>query len=356
MKDVDECIASRTLVSFEEVTKHYYAVGVTRAVSRLTFAMQEGEIIALLGPSGSGKTTTLRLLAGFEQPDEGRILLGQRVVSGDGCWVTPEDRHIGMVFQDYALFPHMTLAQNVMFGLTGVGRGERIARAEQMLEIVGMRGMAARYPHELSGGQQQRVAIARALAPSPLVLLMDEPFSNLDTDMRAEMREEVTKILRSSGTSAIVVTHDQEEAFVLADRVGVLNEGNLEQLSRPEELYRHPKTRFVARFVGQADFLPGEVREEICTEVGCFRKPSELALGTRVEMMVRPDEVELHPAKDGEALITQRRFRGVENLYRLSLRSGTMLHSSQPPSRILEPGARVNLEIKVADVVVFPVA
>jgi len=354
MKDVHGSIDPKELVCFEQVTKDY-AVGTTPAVSRLSFAMHESEIIALLGPSGSGKTTTLRLLAGFEKPDDGRILLGGHVVSGDGLWVTPENRHIGMVFQDYALFPHMTLAENVVFGLKTASRRERAARAEMMLSVVGMRGMEKRYPHELSGGQQQRVAIARALAPNPIVLLMDEPFSNLDTDMRAEMREEVVKILRSSGTSAIVVTHDQEEAFVLADRVGVINEGRLEQLSRPEELYRRPRTRFVARFVGQADFIPGEVRQGIRTEVGCFRKSSELPEGTKVEMMVRPDEVDLNPAEDGEALITQRRFRGVENLYRLTLRSGTLLHSSQPSTRTFETGSRVKLDIKVANVVVFPI-
>jgi len=343
MKDLAGRIDPENVVCFEGVTKSY-AVETTPAVSRLSFVMHEREIIALLGPSGSGKTTTLRLLARFERPDEGRI------------WVTPEKRHIGMVFQDYALFPHMTLVENVMFGLKGLAKGARVARAEKMLSVVGMRGMEKRYPHELSGGQQQRVAIARALAPNPIVLLMDEPFSNLDTDMRAEMREEVVKILRSSGTSsAMVVTHDQEEAFALADRVGVINEGKLEQLSRAEELYRCPRTRFVASFVGQADFIPGEVRHGIRTEVGCFEKSSELPEGTRVEMMVRPDEVGLHPAHDGEALITQRRFRGVENLYRLTLPSGTLLHSSQPSTRIFETGSRVKLDIKVANVVVFPV-
>lgn len=170
------------------------------------------------------------------------------------------------------------------------------------------------------------------------------------------MRAEVTRILRFSGTSAIVVTHDQEEAFVLADRVGVLNQGTLEQLSSPEELYRYPKSRFVASFVGQADFIPGEVRDGVRTEVGCFRRRFELPEGTRVEMMIRPDEVDLHPAKDGEALITERRFRGGENVYRLSLNSGALLHSRQPSNRIFEIGSRVHVEIRVANIVVFPIA
>lgn len=338
---------------FDDVTKHY-SVGTTAAVSKLSFSMGDGEIVALLGPSGSGKTTTLRLLAGFEQPDKGRIILNGRVVAGDGSWVAPEDRHVGMVFQDYALFPHMTLAENVMFGLRDGPKQERAATVANILKIVGMDGMAERYPHELSGGQQQRVALARALAPNPFVLLLDEPFSNLDTDMRAEMREEVTKILRTSETSAIIVTHDQEEAFVLADRVGVLNEGILEQLSSPEVLYHSPESRFVASFVGQADFIPGEVGDSIETELGCFPKGSELPVGTKVDLMVRPDEVDLSAAEDGNAVVTQRRFRGLENFYRLTLRSGTLIHSTQRSTCIFETGSRVNVDVKLTNVVVFP--
>ena len=341
------------LATFEAVSKHY-AVGATAAVSGLSFSVGDGEIVALLGPSGSGKTTTLRLLAGFEQPDKGRILLNGKTVSGGGSWVAPEDRHVGMVFQDYALFPHMTLAENVMFGLRDGPKPERAATVAHMLKIVGMGGMADRYPHELSGGQQQRVALARALAPKPLVLLLDEPFSNLDADMRAVMREEVIKILRSAKTSAIIVTHDQEEAFVLADRVGVLNEGVLEQLSSPEALYHSPESRFVASFVGQADFIPGEVGDSIKTEVGCFPKSSEFPVGTKVDLMVRPDEVDLDLAEDGNALVTQRRFRGVENFYQLALPSGTLIHSTQRSARIFETGARVNVGVKLTNVIVFP--
>ncbi len=217
--------------------------------------MAEGEILALLGPSGCGKTTTLRLIAGLESPDAGTITLRGQVVAGPGRAVPPEERGIGIVFQDYALFPHLTVADNVGFG-AGAG-GATGAASSTVLDLVGLGGFGPRYPHELSGGQQQRVALARALAPAPALMLLDEPFSNLDADLRAQMRDEVERILRTSGTTAVFVTHDQEEAFTLADRVGVLQAGRIEQLAPPQELYHRPATRFVAAFVGAADFLPG---------------------------------------------------------------------------------------------------
>ncbi|MBI2087133.1 MAG: ABC transporter ATP-binding protein [Deltaproteobacteria bacterium] len=217
------------LVALIGVSKRY-SPKFAPAISRLTLALRKGEILALLGPSGSGKTTALRLIAGFEVPDEGTILLNGIPMAGGGVWIPPEERRIGMVFQDYALFPHLTLAENVAFGLGGKRKKLREAKAMEVLAMVGMEAMAERYPHELSGGQQQRVALARALAPEPLVILLDEPFSNLDADLRTDMRREVEKILRETGMSAILVTHDQEEAFAMADRVGVLNNGCLEQL------------------------------------------------------------------------------------------------------------------------------
>ena len=245
-----------SLITLEDISKTHARIAPV-AVSHVSFTLREREILALLGPSGSGKTTTLRMIAGFDRPDSGRILLNGAPLSGDGMWIEPEKRRIGMVFQDYALFPHLTLLENVMFGLRGESRKEREDTARRVLKVVDMDDMAARYPHEISGGQQQRVALARALAPNPLVLLLDEPFSNLDSDMRAEMREELLRILRESDTSAIIVTHDQEEAFTLADRVGILNRGVLEQISEPEVLYRQPGTRFVAEFVGRSDFIRG---------------------------------------------------------------------------------------------------
>ncbi|MCZ6626315.1 MAG: ABC transporter ATP-binding protein [Deltaproteobacteria bacterium] len=343
---------SPSLVVLEEVSKQY-SPKFSPAISRLSLTLNRGEILALLGPSGCGKTTMLRLIAGFEVPDEGTILLNGVPMAGNGFWVPPEARKIGMVFQDYALFPHLTLLENVAFGLRS-GRREKEAKAMEVLAMVGMDGLAQRYPHELSGGQQQRAALVRALAPGPLVILLDEPFSNLDTDMRAEMRREVEKILRESDMSAILVTHDQEEAFSMADRVGVLNSGSLEQLDSPEVLYHMPATRFVADFVGEADFLPGEVQEGITTEVGIFHDGSGLPRGTRVELMIRPDDVDFEPSKDGNAVIAGRKFRGSENRYAVTLPSGIRLHSSQSSDRVIPPGTSVRVIVRPTHVVVFP--
>ncbi len=343
----------RSLITVDEISKTH-ARGDPAAVSALSFTLMQGEILALLGPSGSGKTTTLRLIAGFDRPDGGRILLNARPVSGEGVWVAPEERRIGMVFQDYALFPHLTLLDNVMFGLRNGSRTTRTDSARRVLAVVGMEELARRYPHELSGGQQQRVALARALAPNPLVLLLDEPFSNLDFDMRAEMREELLRILRASKISAIMVTHDQEEALAAADRVGVLNHGFLEQLSEPEVLYRRPRTRFVAEFVGQSDFIPGVVGDGIETEVGNFPDESGLPRGAEVELLVRPDEVDVEAADDGEGVVARRRFRGAENLYNLRLPSGVQVRSTQPSTRILPTGTRVKVTARPSNVIVFP--
>ena len=344
-----------TLITVEDVSKTY-ARNSPAAVSRLSFTLRRREILALLGPSGSGKTTTLRLIAGFDRPDAGRILLDGRPVSGEGAWVEPEDRRMGMVFQDYALFPHLTLLHNVAFGLRHRSRKSRSDTARSVLGAVGMADLARRYPHEISGGQQQRVALARALAPNPLLLLLDEPFSNLDTDMRGEMREELLRILQGSETSAIVVTHDQEEAFALADRVGVLDRGRLEQLSRPEALYGEPRTRFVADFVGQSDFVPGVVRGLIETEVGSFPNVPGLPEGARVELLARPNEVEVEASEDGDCVVARRRFRGAETLYHLTLPSGAQLRSSQPSACALSAGARVKVVFRPANVVAFPCA
>ena len=343
------------LIIVEDVSKTY-ARNDPAAVSRLGFTLRRGEILALLGPSGSGKTTTLRLIAGFDRPDAGRILLDGRPVSGDGAWVEPEDRRMGMVFQDYALFPHLTLLDNVAFGLRNESRKSRSGVARAVLGVVGMADFARRYPHEISGGQQQRVALARALAPNPLVLLLDEPFSNLDSDMRAEMREELLRILQGSETSAIVVTHDQDEAFALADRIGVLDRGRLEQLSRPETLYGKPQTRFVADFVGQSDFVPGVVRGVIETEVGSFPNDAGLPDGARVELLARPNEVAVEASEDGDCVVARRRFRGAETLYHLTLPSGAHLRSSQPSACALSAGARVKVVFRPAHVVAFPCA
>ncbi len=344
------------LVTLSRVSKRY-SPEAAPAVDRLSLTVGRGQILALLGPSGCGKTTTLRLIAGLETPDEGTVTIAGRVVADArrGLCVPPEERGVGVVFQDYALFPHLTVADNVGFGLAGRPREERRARVRTVLDLVGLTDLADRYPHELSGGQQQRVAVARALAPAPAVVLLDEPFSNLDADLRAQMRDEVEKVLRSTGTTAIFVTHDQEEAFTIADRVGVLNAGRLEQLDAPETIYHQPATPFVAEFVGAADFIPGLVTSEgIVTELGVFSNLEGHEPGDKVRVMIRPDDVTFVPAADGEAVIVRRYFRGSENLYCLALPSGHRVHSSQPSAAVHAVGTRVRPEAHVLHVVTFP--
>jgi iron(III) transport system ATP-binding protein len=342
-------------LSLTRVSKRY-APDRAPAVEDLTLSVDHGHLLALLGPSGCGKTTTLRLIAGFETPDTGEISIGGRVVASPrGIMVPPEERSVGVVFQDYALFPHLTIAENVAFGLDRFPRAARKLRVRDVLDLVGLAPFADRYPHELSGGQQQRVAVARALAPSPTLILLDEPFSNLDADLRAQMRDEVEQILRSTRTTAVFVTHDQEEAFTIADQVGVLNAGRLEQVAAPETVYHHPATPFVAAFVGAADFLPGIVRPDgILTEIGLFENTERREPGEKVRVMIRPDDVTFEARPDGEAVIVRRYFRGSENLYCLALPSGSHVHSSQPSSAALTAGTRVRPEAHVLHVVTFP--
>jgi len=342
------------LLRLHQVTKRY-APDQPPAVDRLTLIAEQGEIVALLGPSGCGKTTTLRLIAGFESPDSGSVEIRGERMAGPGRLVPPEERGVGIVFQDYALFPHLTVEANVAFGLHRLDRVAQRRRVAEILELVGLEAFGRRYPHELSGGQQQRVAVARALAPAPALILLDEPFSNLDADLRTQMREEVERILRNTGTTTIFVTHDQEEAFTLADRVGILNRGRLEQLDRPEEIYHHPATQFVAEFVGAADFLPGYVTSEgIVTELGVFPNMEGRGAGESVEVMIRPDDITFTPWANGEAVLIRRYFRGSENLYCLRLPSGRRVHSSQPSTAVYPMGTRARVEAHVIHVVSFP--
>jgi iron(III) transport system ATP-binding protein len=345
------------LVTLTDVGKRYRRHQAP-AVSGLSFAVGRGEILALLGPSGCGKTTTLRLIAGFETPDEGTITISGRTVAdatpGRAALVPPEERGVGIVFQDYALFPHLTVEQNVAFGLHRLTRPARQARVAEVLRLVDLGSLDQRYPHELSGGQQQRVALARALAPAPTLLLLDEPFSNLDADLRSQMREEVERVLRNTGTTAIFVTHDQEEAFTIADRVGVLRMGRLEQLGEPEVIYHRPATTFVAGFVGAADFLPGEVTARgIVTEIGTFPNTDGRPAGERVHVMIRPDDVTFAVCDDGAAVILKRSFRGSETVYCLGLPSGRRVFSSQPSAAGFTAGLRVRVAVHALHVVTF---
>ena len=227
------------------------------AADEVTLEVGKGELIALLGPSGCGKTTTLRLIAGFERVDSGLVEIDGRVVASKGVHLPPQLRRVGMVFQEYALFPHVNVLANIQFGLRRLPEEARAARTREVMELAGLSGLEERMPHQLSGGQQQRVALARALAPHPALILLDEPFSNLDAGLRARVREEVREILRAANTTAIFVTHDQEEALSLVDRVAVMLDGRVEQVAPPHELYANPASRAVAEFIGEANFLPG---------------------------------------------------------------------------------------------------
>jgi iron(III) transport system ATP-binding protein len=315
--------------------------GGTRAVDGATLTVPEGELVALLGPSGSGKTTLLRVIAGFEEPDAGRVAIAGRPVAGDGAWVEPEHRRIGMVFQDGALFPHLTVERNVAFGAS---RRERVA---ECLELVGLSGRAASYPHELSGGERQRVALARALAADPEVVLLDEPFASLDAGLRDALRAEVAGILRAAGTSALLVTHDQAEALSLAGTVAVMREGRVEQVGTPEEIYERPQSRWVAEFLGEADVIPGTASQGMVEcELGRFGAAPELA--GRVSVVIRPESVAIGsgPASGhAEGVVVARSFYGHDQLVHVELPSGLRLRSRRLGFPAWHPGDRVRIWI-----------
>ncbi len=324
------------------------------AITDISLGAQEGEILCLLGPSGCGKTTTLRAIAGFEPVSTGEISLGGRLVSSPGFRVPAEERRVGMVFQEYALFPHLRVAENVAFGLQHLSRDAQQAQVRHMLELVGLPDLARRYPHELSGGQQQRVALARALAQQPVILLLDEPFSNLDPDMAGKMRQDLHDLLRHTKTTTILVTHDHDEAFAMADRIAVLNDGRLEQMDTPEAIYHTPSTPFVADFVGQADFLPGTIEDgRVTTEIGEFPVHTAYRGGRDVVVMVRPDDVHIAPLVNATAYIQARLFHGSENLYTISLPSGRTVHSSEPSTTVYPVGTPVELQVIATHTVLF---
>ena len=328
--------------------------GDTAAVASLSLELPAGQILCLLGPSGCGKTTTLRLIAGFEVPDSGSIRIGKRTVYGGGVNESPERRRIGMVFQEGALFPHLTVAQNVAFGLPrSRQRQERVADA---LRIVEMAGYDARYPYQLSGGQQQRVALARALAPSPDLILMDEPFSSLDPGLRSQLRDAVRAILKERHATVVCVTHDQEEAMLLGDTIAVMQAGRTEQIGSPEALFHHPDTQFAAEFFGTADFLPAwPDGAELATEIG--RRPWPELWPTpgpahrNLQVMVRPDCLDISADESGAdesggGVIARREFLGAFYLYVVALPSGRRVRVLKSHITHLEVGARVRVFVR----------
>ena len=324
------------------------------AVQEISFAAREGEILCLLGPSGCGKTTVLRAIAGFEPVRSGQLFLSGQLVSSPDVMIPTETRHVGMVFQEYALFPHLRVQDNIAFGLRHLARSERASQVQEMLRLTGLEGFERRYPHEISGGQQQRVALARALVQNPVVLLLDEPFSNLDPDMAGRMRQELHDLLRRTKTTTVLVTHDHDEAFAMADRIAVLNQGRLEQFDTPEMMYHMPATPFVADFVGQADFIPGTVSHGMVqTELGAFPDTIACKDGTHVVVMIRPDDIHLVPTEGARSRVLSRQFHGSENLYTVSLPSGQIVHSSEGSTSVYQPGTTVELRVLATHTVLF---
>jgi iron(III) transport system ATP-binding protein len=324
-------------------------------VRGLSFELQRGVIGCLLGPSGCGKTTVLRCIAGFETPRAGRILLNGVEVSAPGVHLAPEHRRIGMVFQEHALFPHLTAAQNIAFGLARNGAGE--ARVRELAELTGLSGLLEKYPHELSGGQQQRVALARALAPRPQLLLLDEPFSNLDVDLRERLGLEVRGILKQLDMTAILVTHDQQDAFAIADEIGIIKSGRIEQWGTPYDLYHRPATRFVADFVGQGAFLPGVVLQEnrIQIELGVFQSGArrDWSQGATVDVLLRPDDILHDDASLLQAQVLHKAFRGAEFLYTLQLPGGGRVLSLVPSHHNHAIGEKIGIRLEIDHLVAF---
>ncbi|MDJ0738779.1 MAG: ABC transporter ATP-binding protein [Gammaproteobacteria bacterium] len=329
-------------------------------IDALSFHVNRGEIVSLLGPSGCGKTTALRAVAGFEPVSDGQIFIDQKLASAPGMTVPPEKRSIGMVFQDYALFPHLTIADNIGFGLRGKPDVDRKVQVDHLLDATGLGGMGGRYPHELSGGQQQRVALARALAPRPTLLLMDEPFSNLDVELRERLSVEVRDLLKSEGISGILVTHDQHEAFAVSDKVGVMRDGRILQWDTPYNLYHEPGHRFVADFIGQGRFIPGVVSsgDAYETELGLLRgkRTCTQPTGTRVEILIRPDDIVPDDNGDIEATIKDKAFKGAEILYLLELATGTRLLSLFPSHHDHHLGDAVRVRMDAEHLICFPAA
>lgn len=309
------------------------------AVDGVSFSMERGEIFGLLGPSGSGKTSTLRLIAGFERPDRGRIELDGRVIEGDGAFVPPERRNVGFVFQEFALFPHLTVMENVTFGLRGLAREQRAARAMEILERAQLGECAGRYPRQLSGGQQQRVALARAMAPRPHVILLDEPFGSLDPELREDARQKIRAVFRDHEMSAVFVTHDQTEALGFADRIGVMREGRIDQVGTPEELYKLPRTRFVAAFIGGANILSGLGRGD-CVQTPIGRVPVDRHSEGDVTVAIRPEHLELEPAVPGEPAgrVVSRVFHGHDLTIKVAFADGelTVWDDYRSPFRVGE--------------------
>ncbi|MEN1728602.1 MAG: ABC transporter ATP-binding protein [Pseudomonadota bacterium] len=326
----------------------------TPVIRGLSFKLEEGEIGCLLGASGCGKTTALRAIAGFETLDEGEIHIGSRLNSTPDSQLAPEKRNVGMVFQDNALFPHLNVADNISFGLGRMRRQARAERIKSLTELTGLSGLEHRYPDELSGGQQQRVALARALAPEPAVLLMDEPFSNLDARLRRRMGEEIRGMLKSRSTTTLLVTHDQQEAFTLADKVGLLKDGRMLQWDTPYELYHRPFNRYVAAFTGRGSYLRARIdQNRLIHALGESRVPEQRPSGDELALLIRPDDI--RPDRDGVlARVVARQFQGADILYRLRLPSDEEVSALFPSHDDFAVDSQIGVGLDAQHLVLFP--
>ena len=338
-----------------EVEDLRHSYGEREVISGVSFTLDRGAIGCLLGPSGCGKTTVLRCIAGFEAVQHGAIRIDGATVSAPGALVPPEARRIGMVFQDYALFPHLSVAENIGFGLHRLARGARAARVAELARLVHLSEELDKYPHEISGGQQQRVALARALAPRPELLLLDEPFSNLDVELRERLSLELREIIQASGATAVLVTHDQQEAFAIADLVGILHDGRIQQWDSAYNLYHRPANRFVADFIGQGVFLPARALdgERLEIELGTLRGGSLPRNGESLEVLLRPDDVVHDDAAPTQAEVVHKAFRGAEILYTLKLASGRKVLALVPSHHNHALGERIGIRLDVDHVVAF---
>lgn len=346
-----------TTTSQLQVEDAAVAFGRTKVVENISFALAAGDIGCLLGPSGCGKTSLLRAIAGFEPLASGRVSLQGREVSRPGWTLPPEKRRVGMVFQDFALFPHLNVEDNVGFGLRHLGRDARKERVRDLLQLVGLLHAKAKYPHQLSGGMQQRIAVARAIAPRPDLLLLDEPFSSMDAELREELAREVRDILKREGITAVLVTHDQLEAFAMADHIAVLGQGRMHQCGTGFDLYHTPADRFVADFIGQGVILPATVVDDtrVKTELGrvAGEKPHGLAKGLDAEVLIRPDDLLYDESSPRRAQVTERAFRGAEFLYTLRLESGTEVLCLVPSHHEHAIGEEIGVRLQADHLVVF---
>jgi iron(III) transport system ATP-binding protein len=338
-----------------DISVTYDRVSVIRDLS---LELKPKELGCLLGPSGCGKSTLLRAIAGFQPLNSGEIWLDNRLLSSTSQSLLPESRGVGMVFQDIALFPHLTVAENIGFGLSNWSEMNRVDRVAELLQLIGLSGLDARYPHELSGGQQQRVALARAMAPKPSLLLLDEPFSGLDTELRARLASEVRTILKSDGICSLLVTHDQREAFDFADRIAVIHEGAICQFDTPYNLYHEPRTPFVAHFVGPGEIVKAEVvaPRSVDSPLGILTSDEDLSypVGSAVHLFLRPDDLIHDDNSDYQATLIGKHFRGAHHLYKVRLENGTVLGCFAPSHHNHAIGEKIGVTLDVEHLVIFP--